>query len=463
MVFSSLVFISILLPVTLLFHWLLPSVRAKNIVLLIASLVFYAYGEPVYILLLLASTVANYAFGRLLDSRRSRGILALAVIFNLTVLGIFKYAGFLTELFNQCLQTGLPVPRIRLPIGISFFTFQAMSYVIDVYRGDARCSRNYPRVLLYISLFPQLVAGPIVQYRDIDREIDERHQSAEQMVRGMQRFTVGLAKKVLIANTMGAVVDPLFAAGSPNIALAWLGAISYMLQIYFDFSGYSDMAIGMGMMFGFHFKENFNYPYTALGIRDFWRRWHISLSTWFREYLYIPLGGNRKGSTRTMVNRFIVFLCTGIWHGANLTFLFWGIYHGLLITAEGLLEKRRRAAATAAWKKLFLHLYTLLAVCVGFVFFRADTISQGFGWVKAMFAGWRFPEVDMIYFQRYLTPWYLTMLILGVLFSGPLLRRLPARVQSSGTLRGCCSLGLLVICMLSLAANTYNPFIYFQF
>ena len=463
MVFSALVFLSILLPLTYLLHLLLPGIRAKNTVLLVSSLVFYAYGEPVYILLLLFSTIANYCFGRILGAGRSKAVLACAVVVNIGLLVVFKYAGFLASLFNQCTGASVPVPVIRLPIGISFFTFQAMSYVIDVYRGNARASRSYPRVLLYISLFPQLVAGPIVQYRDIDRELSERNVSLDGTVHGLQRFSLGLAKKVFIANSMGAVVDTLFAANALNAPVAWLGAVSYMLQIYFDFSGYSDMAIGMGEMFGFHFRENFNYPYVSFSIREFWRRWHISLSTWFREYLYIPLGGNRKGAGRAMLNRFIVFVCTGIWHGANLTFLFWGIYHGLFMTLESLLHLPEKQASMGLPGKILSRAYALLVVCVGFVFFRADTLTQGFVWVREMFAGWHFERTSIALFLQQLTPYYLTMLVLGILFSGPLLKKIRQKLPASDVIAQFASLLVLALAILALAANTYNPFIYFQF
>ena len=463
MVFSSLVFLSILLPLTYLLHLVLPGIRAKNAVLLVASLVFYAYGEPVYILLLLFSTIVNYGFGRVLGEKRSKGVLAFSVIVNIGLLVIFKYTGFLVSLFNQCTGASLPVPAIRLPIGISFFTFQAMSYVIDVYRKNAEASRSYPRVLLYISLFPQLVAGPIVQYRDIDRELSDRKVSLDGTVHGLMRFSMGLGKKVFIANSMGSVVDTLFAGSTLNGPLSWLGAVSYMLQIYFDFSGYSDMAIGMGEMFGFHFKENFNYPYVSFSIREFWRRWHISLSTWFREYLYIPLGGNRKGAGRAMLNRFIVFVCTGIWHGANLTFLFWGIYHGLFMTLESLLHLQNRQDSMGLFGKILSRAYALLVVCVGFVFFRADTITQGFVWVQEMFAGWHFERTATALLLQQLTPWYLTMLVLGILFSGPLLKKIGQKLPASDVIAQAASLLVLALSILSLAANTYNPFIYFQF
>ena len=338
MVFSSMVFLCIFLPVVFLLHLLLPGIRAKNGMLLLASLAFYAYGEPVYVILMIASAFVNYLSALLIGKNPAgkKAVMAVNVILNLGVLVLFKYTGFLAESVNTILGTAIPVPSIRLPIGISFFTFQAMSYVIDVYRGVTGAQKNFGKVLLYISFFPQLIAGPIVKYHDIAQEIENRTQTVDGVTDGIRRFVVGLSKKVLISNTVGLVADTLFAAdvSGLNAAAAWIGAVSYMLQIYFDFSGYSDMAIGLGEMFGFHFKENFNYPYISGSIREFWRRWHMSLSGWFQEYLYIPLGGSRKGKIRTVINKFIVFLCTGIWHGANVTFLFWGLYHGCFLMLE---------------------------------------------------------------------------------------------------------------------------------
>lgn len=464
MVFSSLSFLCIFLPVIFLLHFVIPGIRIKNALLLLASLVFYAYGEPVYIWLLLLSAFANYCFGMWIGARKNKIVLSLAVIVNLGLLLVFKYAGFLVDCANKIAGTKFPIPGISLPIGISFFTFQAMSYVIDVYREEAKVQKNFAKVLLYISLFPQLIAGPIVRYQDIEDELEHREMKLEQMATGMRRFLAGLGKKVLIANTMGLVVDTLFAANASevNILVAWIGAISYLFQIYFDFSGYSDMAIGMGLMFGFHFRENFQYPYVAGNVQEFWRRWHISLTSWFREYLYIPLGGNRKGKARTMLNRFLVFLCTGIWHGANLTFLFWGIYHGFFLTMETLLFGKNRKNGSVKKSGIPGHIYTLLVVCVGFVFFRADTIGQGFFWVKEMFAGFHFEREAVSLAIQQLTPLYLVVSGAAVIGSMPVREK----VKDWKYYEPCsylASLFLLVICILSLAGNTYNPFIYFQF
>ncbi len=468
MVFSSLAFISVFLPAVLILYWIIPGMRCRNFLLLIASLCFYAYGEPVYVLLMIASAVLNYIWARLIvrlpNGRRT--VLVLAVLQNLGVLIVFKYAGFLAGLWNGLGLVQVPVPEIALPIGISFFTFQALSYVIDVYRGDVKVEKNLLRVMLYVSFFPQLIAGPIVKYHDISEELKERTLSVDGTLRGMRRFAVGLAKKVLISNYLGAIVDTLFVApGSQlNILGAWLGAVSYMLQIYFDFSGYSDMAIGLGWMFGFHFKENFLYPYVSVSMTDFWRRWHISLSTWFKEYLYIPLGGNRKGELRTGINKVIVFICTGIWHGANLTFLFWGLYHGFFLLAESWLPKKKKTEGQIflPFRKVCSHIYVVLVVLIGFVFFRSDTISQGFFWVKTMFTGFSFGAAAMRTVLSLLTPLNLTVLAAGVIGCMPVSKKLESN-RIAQALSWPLALVFLVLCMLALAGGTYNPFIYFRF
>lgn len=463
MVFSSMVFMCIFLPVVFILHCILPGIRLKNALLLLASVLFYAYGEPVYIILLFVSTLLNYFCACMIESSKyKKVILTLAVICNLGILIVFKYTDFILGTVNTLTGLHLPLPQIRMPIGISFFTFQAMSYVIDVYRGTTKAQKNYAKVLLYISFFPQLIAGPIVKYHDIAQEIDNRTQSLEGVSLGIRRFSAGLCKKVLISNTMGLVADQLFgaSAGNINAAGAWLGAISYMLQIYFDFSGYSDMAIGLGWMFGFHFKENFNYPYISGSIREFWRRWHISLSGWFLEYLYIPLGGNRKGKFRTVVNKMIVFLCTGIWHGAAVNFLFWGIYHGCFLMLEEYVPWIGRKGSKL--KAVFQHIYALLVVCIGFVFFRADTMSQGLFWIKEMFTGFTWNAVAMSFAVQQITPVFLVTLAGALIACCPVIKTVNNKKWYAPFAYVCSLLGL-VVCMLSLASGTYNPFIYFRF
>lgn len=470
MVFSSLVFLCVFLPTVFLLYTAVPSLKFRNGLLIVASLAFYSYGEPVYVLLMIFSSVLNYVCARLAASKSSgrKAAIVAAVIINLGILAVFKYSAFLVETVNSVTGLMIPVPQIDLPIGISFFTFQALSYVIDVYRNAVEPQKNYFYVLLYITFFPQLIAGPIVKYRDISEQIVSRNQSAEKIAEGLRRFICGLGKKVLIANTMGQVADAVFAAGDgyASILTAWLGAIAYLFQIYYDFSGYSDMAIGLGKMFGFDFKENFNYPYGAVSVRDFWRRWHISLSTWFKEYLYIPLGGNRKGRTRTVINRLIVFFCTGLWHGASWTFVLWGIFHGLLLLLEEFVPVFSKLPRVAG------HIYTLLAVTVGFVMFRADTINQGFQFIGNMFAGFSISEQSLSFLLTQLTPWFIVMLaaaIIGCAPIKPITDRLRGglvvgKAQSIvQTVLYVLALILLVWCMLRLSGSSYNPFIYFRF
>ena len=464
MVFSSMVFMCVFLPAVFVLHCILPGIRAKNALLLLASVIFYAYGDPVYIILLFISTLLNYFCACGIDrfQNHRKGILVLAVICNLGILIVFKYTDFILGMVNSVTGLHLPLPQIRMPIGISFFTFQAMSYVIDVYRETTRAQKNYAKVLLYISFFPQLIAGPIVKYHDVAAEIDQRTVTLDGVALGIRRFSAGLCKKVLLANTLGLVADNLFgaSAGSINGAGAWLGAISYMLQIYFDFSGYSDMAIGLGWMFGFHFKENFNYPYISGTIREFWRRWHMSLSGWFLEYLYIPLGGNRKGKFRTVVNKMIVFLCTGIWHGAAVNFLFWGVYHGFFLMLEEYIPWIGKKGS--AVKSFFQHVYALLVVCIGFVFFRAETMAQGCFWVRKMFTGFGWNAGAMSFALQQMTPVFLVTLA-GALIACCPVKKLISEKKWYGPVAYVCSLTGLVICILSLASGTYNPFIYFRF
>ena len=474
MVFSSLIFLSIFLPVTFLLHLVLPGIWAKNALLLAASLFFYAYGEPAYLILLLVCTLFNYvcaigiglATGQNQDKAgRSAWIrrfcLVAAVIGNIGVLVVFKYASFLIGGINILLETSIPVPQLRLPIGISFYTFQALSYVIDVYRGKVRAERKFARIMLYISFFPQLIAGPIVKYHDIEQELAQRVVSQEGVYRGIRRFVVGLGKKVLIANRMAVAVDQLFALSMGDVGFisSWVGAISYLFQIYFDFSGYSDMAIGMGEMFGFHFNENFNYPFISCSIQEFWRRWHISLSGWFKEYIYIPLGGNRKGKWRAILNRWIVFFLTGLWHGANMTFVFWGVYHGFFLTLEQLFPRRR---GQGTFWKIIGHVYTVLAILFGFVIFRAETIQHAFCWIGRMFGTGGSSLMDRSMALTQLTPLYIVTLLIAIPCSTPAGKRLSKRFSGSVISDAACLI-CLVLCMLSLAGGSYNPFIYFRF
>ena len=460
MVFSSLTFLCIFLPVLLIVYYLVRPVKIRNGILVLASLLFYAFGEPVYILLMVISMVVNYFLGRAL-AQRKKSILVLAVVLNLGALGVFKYAGWIAGMISDAGNLGWPELKLSLPIGISFYTFQALSYLIDVYRGRCSVQKNPLYFFLYISFFPQLIAGPIVKYHDIENQIGNRAMDAEHVASGLQRFLVGLGKKVLIANVMAHAADTVFAmtAAGMGMAAAWTGAVAYLLQIYFDFSGYSDMAIGLGRMFGFRFLENFQYPYAADSIKEFWHRWHISLSTWFKEYLYIPLGGNRKGRIRTCVNKIIVFFCTGLWHGANLTFVVWGLFHGAFLLLEDFVPVRKVP-------KVLRHIYTVLVVCIGFVIFRADNMSQACLMIGKMFGGYQAAAAPLAEIAAVWTPLFIFVLILAVFGSSPVWRIFFRKWEGTPALTVISyvySALILVLCLLYLSGGGYNPFIYFRF
>lgn len=476
MVFSSVIFLCLFLPIVLGGYYLLPKREAKNLWLIAASLLFYAFSGLWYVLLLLFSVFCNYLAGLFVSGRK--GVLYVAVAVNLGVLGVFKYLTFLVRTVNQLPGVAIAVPSIVLPVGISFFTFQGLSYVIDVYRNERLKSTRFRDVLLYIALFPQLVAGPIVRYEDVADEIKSRRHTLEQLANGLRRFIIGLSKKLMIADVCGSVVTLIYSAKSSALdsRTAWLAAVCYLIQIYFDFSGYSDMAIGLGLCFGFHFKENFNYPYISASIQEFWRRWHISLSTWFREYLYIPLGGNRKGKAKTYRNKLMVFFCTGLWHGANWTFIIWGLWHGFFIVAEdaakklfglGKHGKNRRNPVETVLK----HLYTLLVVLIGFVFFRADNMGQAFSMIGAMFSGIRASAQTGLLLAQCLTPLTMFALLFGLVGSTPVLPMVCRKAeQQTGSVYVCLrvlsyvgALILLLVDILHLSAASYVPFIYFQF
>lgn len=476
MVFSSVIFLCLFLPIVLGGYYLLPKREAKNLWLIAASLLFYAFSGLWYVLLLLFSVFCNYLAGLFVSGRK--GVLYVAVAVNLGVLGVFKYLTFLVRTVNQLPGVAIAVPSIVLPVGISFFTFQGLSYVIDVYRNERLKSTRFRDVLLYIALFPQLVAGPIVRYEDVADEIKSRRHTLEQLANGLRRFIIGLSKKLMIADVCGSVVTLIYSAESSALdsRTAWLAAVCYLIQIYFDFSGYSDMAIGLGLCFGFHFKENFNYPYISASIQEFWRRWHISLSTWFREYLYIPLGGNRKGKAKTYRNKLMVFFCTGLWHGANWTFIIWGLWHGFFIVAEdaakklfglGKHGKNRRNPVETVLK----HLYTLLVVLIGFVIFRADNMGQAFSMIGAMFSGIRASAQTGLLLAQCLTPLTMFALLFGLVGSTPVLPMVRRKAeQQTGSVYVCLrvlsyvgALVLLLVDILHLSAASYVPFIYFQF
>jgi alginate O-acetyltransferase complex protein AlgI len=483
MLFSEPVFVFLFLPLLLLLYRLAPR-PARNTLLLLASLLFYAWGEGVFVLVMLGSIVFNYLMGLLLEAGRPRGLqrplLVLGLGGNLALLIVFKYADFLVANLNSVL-VGLKLPAVappgvHLPIGISFFTFQAMSYVIDVARERVHVQRNPIRIALYITLFPQLIAGPIVRYQDIARQLARRVVNRAGFAEGIRRFILGLGKKTLIANVLAVPADKIFAIPTDQLTapVAWLGVVCYALQIYFDFSGYSDMAIGLGRMFGFRFLENFRYPYIARTITEFWRRWHISLSTWYRDYLYIPLGGNRRGTLRTYLNLVIVFFLCGLWHGASWTFVLWGLFHGLFLVIERLGLGRFLAAR----RPVLQHAYALAVILVSWVLFRSDTLWQAIAMLAAL-AGFGHGSGLEYHVGLYLDAELVMALAVGVIASTPVL---PAAVRALRSRRGALELaqrrgfdalaaaaeaGSLVLVFLAslswMAAGTYNPFLYFRF
>ena len=462
MVFSSTVFLFIFLPITLIIYYnpFIKNRKFKNYFLLFASLLFYGYGEPLFIFLMLFSILINYILGLKVAGKNNRKLyLTIAYIFNLLILFIFKYLTFFIENINHLFKSNIII-NITLPIGISFFTFQILSYVIDVYRNPKLVQKNIGNVALYISLFPQLIAGPIVRYGTVADEINNRKENLNDFSSGVYRFIYGMGKKVLIANYVGLIADNIFyniTYGSISVVTAWIGAIAYTLQIYFDFSGYSDMAIGLGRMFGFHFAENFNYPYIAKSITDFWRRWHISLSTWFRDYVYIPLGGNRVSSKRHIFNLFIVWLFTGMWHGANWTFIIWGLYYFVLL----LIEKK-----TNIIKKLgkLSYIYTIILVIISWIIFRSDNMNMAFNYLGYMFGiGTSF--IDKMA-KDYINAIGLIIPI-GIILATPIVKVVWNKIKIDKTIKDIIELlvvfMILILSILSCVSSTYNPFIYFNF
>ena len=470
MLFSSITFLFLFLPITLLIYYLAPE-KLRNVVLLICSLFFYAWGEPIYIGLMILSILFNYAcgldIGNSLDDpiKAKRGIV-FSVVVNLLILGFFKYYGFVVENLNAILPFAIPYRVLSLPIGISFYTFQAMSYVIDVYRKRVKPQKNLIHFAVYVSMFPQLIAGPIVRYADVEQQLRHRSINANKFGDGIFFFIRGLAKKVILANTVGEIFTAISGLefGTFSMLTAWIGCAAYTFQIYFDFGGYSDMAIGLGKMFGFEFLKNFDYPYTAQSITDFWRRWHISLSTWFREYVYIPLGGNRAGQTRTMINLMIVWGLTGLWHGAAWNFVAWGIYYGILLV----LEKFVYGHAIEKLPKILRHIYTLVLVMIGWVFFSSPSLSHAFRYIGAMFGmGVRgIADSQALYYMC--SNWLL--LLVCIIASSSLGYNLMNRISynkknGAGRKLVSCTMYMLIflLSLTFLITATYNPFLYFRF
>lgn len=469
MVFSSVMFLFRFFPLFFLLYYLAPR-GMKNFILLLGSLFFYAWGEPVYVLLMLFSTAADYFHGRMLERFRgkpmAKGILLSSVIINLSVLGFFKYGDFLLQTVNSLTGLSLPLMNLPLPIGISFYTFQTMSYTIDVYRGEAKVQKNFLDFGVFVTMFPQLIAGPIVKYRDVEERLHRRSVTLTGISAGLQRFCIGMAKKVLVANNMGQLWTFISGRepGELGMLTAWLGIAAFGLQIYFDFSGYSDMAIGMGEMLGFRFPENFNYPYISASVTEFWRRWHISLGSWFREYVYIPLGGNRKGLPRQLFNILVVWMLTGIWHGAGWNFLLWGLWFALALMVEKLFLGK-----VLAWlPRIVGVLYTLFVVLAGWVLFALETPAGILAYVKAMAGAGGVTDELFLYLGRQ----YGILLAIALIASTPLFHTIALRFKNSRTGAGIAlrrfgekmiPAALLLLSIAGIVEASYNPFLYFRF
>ncbi len=469
MVFSSLTFVFLFLPIVLALYFAMPGRHMKNLLLMLASLLFYAWGEPVYIVLMLLSILSGYIFARLIEveklnnnQSKATAYFVCSTIIALGFLGFFKYSGFLVDNINQLFGLNIAYRKLPLPIGISFYTFQILSYVIDVYRSNIKAQKNLVTLATYIAMFPQLIAGPIVRYVTIEEELQNRKESLPEFIEGLKRFVIGLGKKVLLANQMGILADAVFnnPGGEPGTLLIWLGAIGYTFQIYFDFSGYSDMAIGMGRMFGFHYLENFNYPYISKSITEFWRRWHISLGTWFRDYLYIPLGGNRKWALRNII---IVWFLTGLWHGASWNFILWGLYYGLLLIIEKYVVRAYRLKIPT----IIQHFYTLFFVVVGWVLFRVENLGELLFFLGRMFT-YHQTTINSLLFSYQEMLQSLVFLIIALIASLPLFKNIVERIELGkyNLLKYAYDsyvIAIFVISLIFLMGEKFNPFIYFRF
>ena len=468
MLFSSIVFLFSFLPVVMILYYLLP-VRFRNVILLLASLVFYAWGEPVYLFLMLLSILFNYFSGldiarNLQDKRAAKRSLVFNLIINLAVLGFFKYEGFVLDTLNGILPVHISYHALPLPIGISFYTFQILSYIIDVYRGNVKVQTNLPNFALYVTMFPQLIAGPIVQYADVDEQLASREISRTKFGEGSMYFIRGLAKKVLLANTSGMIFTEVSGLAKGNIAVmtAWLGAFAYMFQIYFDFSGYSDMAIGLGKMFGFEFNMNFNYPYVSKSITEFWRRWHISLSSWFRDYVYIPLGGNRVSKIKHIRNLLIVWFLTGLWHGAAWNFVAWGLYYGVIL----IIEKYLLSPVLDRLPDVVRHIYSIVLVVIGWVLFFSSSFGQAADYIRVMFGAGAHGFADRE--SMYLLTSNLILWLILIFGSTPLVHfryehMLRTKKWNTTIINSVVYVALFIVCIAYLVTETYNPFLYFRF
>ena len=471
MLFSTTTFVLIFLPIVIFVYYALlrKTKIAKNIFLFLASIIFYAWGEPYFVVIMLLSIFINWIFGLLInkyrkDKLKSKIIIVLMLGFNLTIIGIFKYLGFLIDNINSIFNINLHNPQIQLPIGISFFTFQAISYVIDVYKNDAKVQKNILNMGLYISFFPQLIAGPIVRYKTISEQIENRKESFKKFSQGVYRFIKGLAKKVILSNSLAIVADYAFEVEFINltVGLAWIGIISYTLQIFFDFSGYSDMAIGLAKMFGFELEENFNYPYISKSITEFWRRWHISLGTWFKDYVYIPLGGSRVGKKRLIINLIIVWFLTGLWHGANWTFVVWGLFYCTVLIIEKI-TKIDKNKSKNIFINILKHVYTMFFVIIGWTIFRADSLVLGIQYIKKMlgFYGNILYDATTIFYLRE----YGIYIVLGIICSMPLKTNKNLKIPRVivDIIKIILYVLVFIISLSYIIKGTYNPFIYFNF
>ena len=467
MLFSSISFLYYFLPIVLILYFAVPF-KFKNFILLIASLFFYFYGEPIYTLLMIGTTISSYIHGLLIDRFRgtkwSKVFLVSSVITSLLVLGFFKYTDFFITNVNAIAKAEIPLLKIALPIGISFYTFQTLSYTIDVYRGEAQVQKSFIRLATYVALFPQLIAGPIVRYTTVEAELKERTHSFENFAVGFNRFILGLGKKVLIANTLGELCEIFRASDEKSVVFYWVYAVAYCLHVYFDFSGYSDMAIGLGRIFGFHFLENFNYPFISKSVAEFWRRWHMSLGTWFRDYVYIPLGGNRVSKLAWFRNILVVWFLTGFWHGADWTFIIWGLYFALFL----LLEKFFLAKFFAKIPRVFSHIYVLFVVAISFVIFNANGVGQAISDIGGMLGMQNLPffSSETLYYIRS----YGVVLVLGIVGATPLIKRAVQKFRTTcagdwimTVAEPVVQIALIVVITAYLVDGSFNPFLYFRF
>ena len=463
MLFTSISFLYYFLPIVIILYFIVPK-KFKNFILFLSSIFFYFCGEPIYTFLMIGEIFIAYVGARYLEKHRKKSILVSLLAIHIGALGLFKYSDFTINNINQILGSKIPLLKLALPIGISFYTFQIISYVVDVYRGKVKAQKSFLKLATYVSLFPQLIAGPIVRYETIEKELDSRTSNFENFAYGVRRFVIGLGKKVLIANMLGELCDVFSTTNEKSILFYWIFAISYSLQIYFDFSAYSDMAIGLGRMFGFHFLENFNYPYISKSITEFWRRWHMSLSSWFRDYVYIPLGGNRKETIILVRNIFIVWALTGIWHGANWTFVIWGLMFGIMLIIEKLFLTKHLEKTPSILQRI----YVLFTVMISFIIFNANSIGEAWNNIIGLFGanGESLINASTVYYLKS----YLVVLVIAIIGSTPLLKNIIEKLKTKTNANKIINLlepiamaSILIIVTAYLVDNSYNPFLYFRF